>query len=361
MNATPRSSQTSPPLSNWRSDVELAGLTTLEVGGPAQYYFETWSIEALRASIRRAVDVGLRITPLGGGSNVLISDQGIRGIGLSLRDCAIDVTQSGPRTRLYATAATSWDALVRCSGERDLVGLECLSGIPGLVGAAPIQNIGAYGRELAEYVIAVDAVDRGSAELLRCSRALCKFEYRTCVFLIDLRDRVIVTGGELELEAGAKPELRYPDLQNRFPNTNPSAAEVRQTVLEVRRSKSMVWDPSDPNHRSAGSFFLNPIVEPSRYEQIGQVTGTTPPGFRIDERRIKIPAAWLIESAGFSRGMTLGRVGLSTAHALALINRGGARADELLSLAHHIQNEVRARFGIDLHPEPVYLGFTDTE
>ncbi|MEL6340679.1 MAG: UDP-N-acetylmuramate dehydrogenase [Myxococcota bacterium] len=360
MNATPLSNAMNTPL-NWRRDVELAGLTTMEVGGRAQYFCETRSLEALRTSIRRAVDEGLSLTPLGGGSNVVISDRGIRGVVLIQRDSAINVTQNGSKTRVYATAATPWDELVRFSVEHDLVGLECLSGIPGMVGAAPIQNIGAYGHELAECVTAVDAVDRINAEPLRFSRAQCEFDYRTSVFKSGLRDRVIVTGIELELEAGADPELRYPELMNRFSNKHPSAAQVREKVLEIRRSKSMVWDPSDSNHRSAGSFFLNPIVELPRYERVGQITGTTPPGFRIDERRIKIPAAWLIERAGFSRGMIRGRVGLSSAHALALINRGGARADELLCFARDIQGKVSARFGIDLHPEPVYLGFTDRD
>jgi len=243
-----------------------------------------------------------------------------------------------------------------------LGGIECLSGIPGRVGAAPIQNIGAYGQQLADCLTAVEVIDRQSLEGHRLSAAECGLAYRHSHFKAAWRERFVITAIELRLLPTALAAARYEDLRGRLSDpSRASLAEVRRAVLEIRAEKSMLLDRADPNQRSAGSFFVNPVVAPSLAERLRQQTsaGEEMPAYPA-AAGVKLSAAWLIERAGFRRGEVHGRVGLSSRHVLALINRGGASASELLALAGKIRRRVRRRFAITLVPEPVLVGFEDS-
>ncbi len=343
-------------------DVPLATLTTLEVGGPARYL----------AACRSAVEVtdllvwarleSLETFVLGGGSNLLVADSGFDGLVIQLLDDSIVLeTHDEGRVRIRAGAGVEWDALVARAVAEGLGGLECLSGIPGRVGAAPIQNVGAYGQEVSETIETVRVVERPIGVLGRLPGERCGFGYRASHFKGTWRDRYVVIGVDFLLPRRSEGTVRYPDLQRRLGVTAggpaPALADVRAAVLEVRAAKSMVLGPGDPNRRSAGSFFVNPVVEPDLAGSIRERAGGEMPAFPAAGGRVKLPAARLIEEAGFHRGFTLGRAGISSRHSLALINRGGATAEELVTLAATIRRGVRDAFGVTLRPEPTFLGF----
>ncbi|MCP4658033.1 MAG: UDP-N-acetylmuramate dehydrogenase, partial [bacterium] len=268
-----------------------------------------------------------------------------------------------------AGAGVAWDRLVERTVAEGLGGLECLSGIPGRVGAAPIQNIGAYGQEVSETIVAVHAVERTTGEVRNIPDEACGFGYRHSRFKGRWRDRYAIVGVDFLLERRPEGAVRYPELRRRFEGREstdpaPSPAEVREVVLDIRRGKSMVLDPADPNHRSAGSFFVNPTVTPEaarevreRLEPPGSDPGNRMPAFPAAGGRVKLAAAWLIERAGFHRGYRLGKAAVSTRHALALVNTGGATAAEIVALASRIRRGVRDACGVPLEPEPVFLGF----
>ncbi len=345
-----------------RADVRLCDHTTLGVGGIARRFERVDGIESLTDALSRARREKLPVLVLGGGSNMLVSDDGWDG--LVIRQEASDVTfrSSGPKMLVRASAGVCWDRLVAETVSRDLAGIECLSGIPGDVGAAPIQNIGAYGQELRDVLVAVHVVDRKSLSRRRFTASECGFGYRTSRFKTIWRDRYVVTGIELALLPGGAPTLTYGQLSERF-DDRPTLAAVREAVLEVRAAKSMVLDPNDPNRRSAGSFFTNPIVGPNtRDRAVAQLAEAgvdvdRMPTYREPGARFKLSAAWLIERCGFERGYGTGPAGLSTNHCLAVINRGGATAKDLIALAGEIRRTVRERTSITLTPEPSFIGF----
>jgi UDP-N-acetylmuramate dehydrogenase len=308
---------------------------------------------------------------LGGGSNVVVSDRGFRGLVLMYEDAGLRVLHEGEEHWLLRCAAgRSWDDLVQWTIAHELQGLECLSGIPGRVGAAPIQNIGAYGQELAEVLSAVEVLDLETGEISTIDKEHCGFGYRDSRFKGPDRARHLILGVDLELRRGSPPVPRYPALLDELralDRPHPSLAEVRDAVLRIRRRKSMLGDEQDPNGRSCGSFFTNPIVDAQAADEIEQwARGNEPaslpmPRYPADRHRVKLSAAWLIERAGLRRGERLGRAGISTAHILALINRGGATAADMLALARRVQTAVFERFGLRLRPEPVPLGFEPGE
>jgi UDP-N-acetylmuramate dehydrogenase len=345
---------TAPPLS---PDVPLHPLTTLGVGGPACGLARARDLSELRASLERADADGVPVLLLGGGSNIVVADRRLEAHAIQYDDDRIDIDATG---RLKVGAGHDWDGLVSWAVDRDLAGIECLSGIPGRVGAAPIQNIGAYGQEVAEVISAVEALDRTTGEVRRFAPQECRFGYRTSRFKHDEPGRWIVTAIELDLKPGGAPSLRYADLQRRA-GPSPSLSAVRELVLGVRREKSMVLSRSDPNARSAGSFFTNPIVAPavaSVVAEAARVRGIDTPMPRWPAGdRVKLAAAWLIEQAGFSRGYGDGPAGLSERHTLAIVNRGGATARDVVELAATIRRGVRDAFGVQLVPEPVFVGF----
>ena len=319
--------------------MELAELTTLRLGGPAGALVDARSEAELVEAARGAALV------LAGGSNVVVADNGVPGT--VVRVLTRGVERDG--ARLTVAAGEDWDALVATCVAEGLQGFECLSGIPGTVGATPIQNVGAYGQEVAETVESVRVLDRATGRVEDMSAADCGFVYRGSVF--KYHDRRVVLSVTFVLREGAMSgPLRYADLARALDvPTGGSAplAEVRDAVLTLRRRKGMVIDPADPDSVSAGSFFTNPVLE------------TAPagaPAWPEPDGRVKTSAAWLIEQAGFHRGYGNGRIGISTKHTLALVNRGGGTTAELMALAREIAGAVRERFGIELHPEPVLVG-----
>ena len=337
-------------------DVPCAQFTTLGIGGPARYFARVESERELIESSEFAEEKGLPSFILGGGSNVLIADNGFDGLVIQIRSTGIQSEKipSG-EVRVTAQAGEDWDSLVAYCVNNDLAGVECLSGIPGSVGGTPIQNVGAYGQEVAETITSVRCLDRNKKKIIDLSNAECGFTYRKSIFNSTMRDRYVVLSVTFTLKKGGEPRITYKDLKDQFRESRPTIAEVREAVLRVRRAKSMVLDESDPNSRSAGSFFKNPIVSLEHLAEL-QLKFEGIPFFEFGEA-VKIPAAWLIEQAGFHKGFSFGNAGISSNHTLAIINRGHATAAEVVALKDQIQRTVEAKFGIELQPEPVFVGF----
>jgi UDP-N-acetylmuramate dehydrogenase len=336
-----------------QADVPLAPLTTLGVGGPARWYVRAGSVEQVQAAHRWAADRDLPLTVLGGGSNLVIADEGVAGLVVHVVIGGADLRSAADGASVDAGAGEPWDGLVARIVEEGYSGLECLSGIPGLTGGTPIQNVGAYGQEVSDTIESVTAVDRDSGEAVVIPASACGFSYRQSRFKHADAGRFIVCRVAFRVRRGS-PTLTYPDVvtwveQHRI--TRPGVRDIREAVLEIRRRKGMVLDPGDSDTRSVGSFFMNPILPAATQVALGA------PAFPLSEGLVKIPAAWLIERAGFPRGFTAGTVGLSSKHPLAIVNRGGARAADVVDLACRIKQAVLDRHGIALRPEPVFVGF----
>lgn len=294
---------------------------------------------------------------LGGGSNVVCADEGFPGLVGRMAIRGIEARRDGERVVVDVGAGEAWDALVARAVHEGWQGVASLSGIPGLVGATPIQNVGAYGEEVAETIASVRAFDRASGAFVDLASTECGFGYRASIF--KRSDRWIVTRVTFAFARGPDARVRYAELARalfvREEGVAP-AALVRDTVIALRRAKGMVLDPTDADSVSAGSFFVNPIVDLPAAARVQDVAGVAPPRFDAGDGRVKLPAGWLVERAGFAKGHGEGRAGVSRKHALALVNRGGATSRELLTLAHTIRDGVRARFGVTLEPEPVLVG-----
>jgi len=336
-----------------QQNVPLAPLTTLKIGGNARLFVVAESEEQVAEAFDYAEKENLKLFVLGGGSNVLISDKGFDGLVLQI--AVKGITSEG--AIITAAAGENWDEFVAYCVQNNLAGVECLSGIPGFVGGTPVQNVGAYGQEVSETIVSVRCFDRKTKDFVALANSDCGFTYRTSIFNSTTRDRYIVLSVIFALRCDGEAKVVYKDLIEHFKGRQPTLSETREAVLAIRRSKSMVIDETDPNSKSAGSFFKNPVVEREKLNQIRKDFERVP-SFDFGEK-VKIPAAWLIENAGFSKGSALGNAGISTNHTLALINRGHASADEMLSLKNEIQNAVKAKFGIMLTPEPVFVGFDD--
>jgi len=345
-----------------RQFVQLAQFTTLEVGGSARYFVDIHDEDELIKALEFATCESLPVLILGGGSNLLIPDAGFSGLVIRIDIRGIEWNEEG--VAVTAGAGESWDAFVEAAVDRNLAGIECLSGIPGLVGGTPIQNVGAYGQEVSTTIRSVRVYDRIDGRFHEMSDSDCGFGYRTSIFNTTRRDRYIVLSVAFQLEPGGRPSIRYPDLQRYFADRAdiPSLMEVRRAVIEIRRSKGMVVTPGDPDCRSAGSFFKNPVVTLEKYNQLvnscrSLIGDSEPvPNFPAGEGGVKIPAAWLIEKAGFDKGYRRGCAAISSKHTLAIVNLGGATASEILELAEEIADRVEAIFGILLQPEPVIVG-----
>ena len=343
-----------------QENISLAPLTTFRIGGPARWFATVRTEDELLESLAFARSRSLRTAILGGGSNLLVSDAGFYGLILHLTlGSAITVTEH-PGGHLYQVGAgVDWDAFVLRACQDGAGGVECLAGIPGLTGASPIQNIGAYGQEVAQTIASVRALDRETLSFVELPREACAFAYRTSLFNSTARDRYILTRVDFLLAPGARPNLSYADLAP-LRERNPAALDVYHAVRAIRDGKGMLIDPERPrpDTRSAGSFFKNPIVPAETLDQIAATLApdTKFPHWPAPDGQIKLPAAWLIEQAGFPKGFTLGPVGISTRHTLALTNRSGeATCAELLALRDLIVRTVAERFGVTLHQEPVFL------
>ncbi len=341
-----------------RENVALGPLTTLQVGGPARYFVEAQSEDDVAHAVAYARERSLPLFVLGGGSNLLIADSGWPGLVLKIAIAGVEERRQSGRALFSAAAGEDWDALVARAVAANCAGIECLSGIPGLVGGTPVQNVGAYGQEVSETITEVRVLDTFSGVVRTLDSVKCEFAYRNTVFNSRERGRYIVLRVTFALIPGGKPRLEYADLKNYFAGrTAPTLAETRDAVRAIRRGKAMLLVPGDDDCRSAGSFFKNPVLARSQYDRLLDTTRDAIPTFRAPDGKIKVAAAWLVEHAGFPKGLTRGPVGISSKHALAIVNRGGARASDIAALAAEIQQRVAEKFGIELQPEPVYVGF----
>jgi UDP-N-acetylmuramate dehydrogenase len=345
-------------------DVPLAGRTTLELGGPARELVRVTDEDELRRALEWARANERPLVVLGGGSNVVVADEGVDALVVELALRGVRVIESEGRATIVAAAGEPWDPLVASAVDRGWAGLECLSGIPGSVGATPIQNVGAYGQDVAETIARVRVLDRRTLDVHVLAADACEFAYRDSAFKHD-PERWIVLEVELALRTDGVATVRYPELQRALgPASAPALADVRAKVLDLRRAKSMVLDRDDENRRSVGSFFTNPIVTHEHADRVIAeaverrlaASAADVPCFAAGEGRTKLAAAWLIERAGFVKGERRGAVGISSRHALALVHHGGGTTRDLLALAREIADRVQERFSVALRPEPTLLG-----
>ena len=371
----------------------LAPLTTFGIGGPARWFVEAASEDEIVQATAWARERGLMLFVLGGGSNLLVSDAGFEGLVMRVGLLGIEqlpdeipsgaeaqnllgksmyglkpvpFTAGETQRRTYrAAAGEDWDHFVGRTVKDNCAGIECLAGIPGTVGGTPVQNVGAYGQEVSSVIERVRAFDLVERKFTEFSAVECGFAYRRSRFNSTDRGRYIVTRVDYRLTLGGAPTLRYAELQRAFQSsaeegTQPSLVDVAAVVRRVRQGKGMLLVDGDVDCRSAGSFFKNPVVSEELAAKIAAASGKELPRFPAgagNEGLVKLPAAWLIEQAGFAKGYTLGAAGVSSRHTLALINRGGASAKDVIALADQIGAAVEARFGIRLEMEPVMVGF----
>lgn len=344
-------------------NVSLSPYTTFGVGGPARYFTEA----ATERDIRDAIDfVQTRQLPLfvlGGGSNLVVSDTGFPGLVMKIAVRGIDESAAQGKRLLQAGAGEDWDTFVAHTIAENCAGLECLSGIPGTVGATPVQNVGAYGQEVADTITAVYALDLTNGLVRELTPEQCGFAYRTSIFNTVERNRFIIVSVRFALEPNGAPSVKYRDLQNYFAGRpSPTLADVRNAVREIRLSKAMLIVEGDEDCRSAGSFFKNPVVTAAKFSDVEAIAisrDVKVPSFPAGEGHVKIPAAWLVEQSGFHKGFTKGPVGISRRHSLAIVNRGGGKAADILALKSEIQRAVADQFGIELTAEPVFVGFDE--
>ncbi len=342
-------------------NVPLAPFTTLGIGGPATYFARAATVDQIRDALDWAHARNQGVFLLAGGSNVLVADRGFDGLVVKIELRGITVIDEDPGSvHVKAAAGEWWDDFVAYAADRGWAGIECLSGIPGTTGATPIQNVGAYGQDVSETVIRVEVLDRTTGRVVWFTNWDCRFGYRSSVFKNYERDRYVVLSVTFRLKPGGEAAIRYPELQQaieeRGVDTN-DLRGVRDAVIAIRRRKGMVLDPADPDTRSDGSFFMNPVLPAGQLTSLLDRYPKMPHYPSAGE--VKLSAAWLIEHAGFGKGFVHGHAGLSSKHTLAIINRGGGTAAEVLELVRLIQERVRAAFGIELHPEPNFVGFDE--
>jgi UDP-N-acetylmuramate dehydrogenase len=348
--------------------VRLADYTTVRLGGPARGFVRAGTDDELIDAVRTADAAGEPVLILGGGSNLVVSDQGFDGTVIQVATRGV-TRDAGPGV-LTVAAGEEWDAVVARTVAEGLAGLECLSGIPGLVGATPIQNVGAYGQEVAETITRVRVYDRVTGDVRQMPNELCGFAYRTSRFRGSDRFVVLSVTFDLAVQVLSAP-VRYAELAAALgvpPGGQVESAEAREAVIELRQRKGMVIDPADPDTRSVGSFFVNPVLDASALAAVEAAArarggpGTRVPRFEVEgsgDGLVKVPAAWLIEQAGFGKGYNPGDgARISAKHTLALVNAGTASTAGLLALARQIRDGVRDTFGVSLAPEPVLVGVT---
>jgi len=343
-----------------QENVALAPLTTFGIGGPARYFIDAPDEQTVLDAIHWAKDAHLPLFILGGGSNLLVADVGFPGLVMKVGISGIEWANENGKTIVRAGAGEEWDRVVGLCVERGAAGIECLSGIPGSVGGTPVQNVGAYWQEVSEVVVSVRVYDRNTDRITELSHNDCGFTYRASIFNAGAKDRYVVLKVTYALTRDGAPTIRYPDVLREFERKTaaPALAEVRAAVRCIRARKAMLLVEGDPDCRSAGSFFKNPIITEKQFAELQSIAGAGVPRYPVGSPgKVKTAAAWLIEQAGFSKGYSLGSAGLSTKHTLALVNKGGAKANDIVHLARQIRARVRERFGIELFPEPVFLGF----
>jgi len=346
-------------------NIPLAPLTTIKIGGPARYFVEARTIGEVQEAVTFARAHDLPLFVLGGGSNLLVADAGWPGLVLKVSVQGID-QRSGHdengKTFFDAGAGESWDKFVSHAVIARCAGVECLSGIPGSVGGTPVQNVGAYGQEVSETIAAVQVLDLKDTQVRELCPEACEFSYRASIFNTTERGRFIVLRVTYALTPGGSPRITYADLKRHFEcrETQPNLAEAREAVRHIRALKGMLITPGDVDSQSAGSFFKNPVLTAEQHEDLKQraaARGFTVPNYPALDTRKKVSAGWLVERSGFAKGFGSGHVGISTKHALAIVNRGGATAADVLALKDQIQHRVEEIWGVRLEPEPVMVGF----
>ncbi|PYX41905.1 MAG: UDP-N-acetylenolpyruvoylglucosamine reductase [Acidobacteria bacterium] len=344
-----------------QENIKIAPLTTMGVGGPARFFVEASTVEEVREAIGYAKSRNLPLFILGGGSNLVVSDAGWPGLVLKVSLLGINHRHGHGTAYFDVGAGEDWDSFVAVTVQHHCAGIECLSGIPGSVGGTPVQNVGAYGQEVAETIDSVVALDIEGGEEQEFEKSDCGFGYRSSIFNTSARGRYVILRVTYALVHDGHPRLAYADLQKQFANRQePTLAEVREAVRQIRASKGMLLTPGDPDARSAGSFFKNPVLTENEFESLKRkaaARGLKIPNYPALAARRKVSAAWLVEQSGFSKGFGNGHVGISRKHALAIVNRGGATSAEVVQLKNEIQARVQQQWEIQLEPEPVLLGF----
>lgn len=334
------------------------------MGGPARYFVEAHSEHEVSEAVAYALARKLPLFVLGGGSNLLVSDDGWPGLVLKVSLAGVEFEGDLQKMLFHASAGESWDSLVALAVSKNCGGIECLSGIPGTVGGTPVQNVGAYGQEVSETITRVHALEIATGAVLDLSNADCGFSYRSSIFNGTRRGEFIVLEVSYRLCRNAEPKIEYADVKNFFAAgkvEKPTLQQVRDAVRSIRQSKAMLLVEGDEDCRSAGSFFKNPIVSASEADRIQalaekRVPGKSLPRYPAPESQVKLAAAWLVEQSGFSKGYSLGPVGISHKHTLAIVNRGSATAKDILALKDQIEKKVFDVWGVRLQPEPVFVG-----
>jgi UDP-N-acetylmuramate dehydrogenase len=341
-----------------RENVNLAPFTTIKVGGPARYFVEVKTEDEAREALAFARGKGLPVFVLGGGSNIVVSDDGFPGLVVRNAITGFQSEAAGDGVRIRVGSGEDWDETVRRAVAAGWAGLQNLSGIPGTVGAAPVQNVGAYGASVDKTIVEVRTIRVADGESRVFSSAACKFGYRDSIFKSEERGKYFITEVVFELVPGGAADVSaYPDLQKYFADRKapPTLAEMRRAVIEIRSRKGMVILPGYEAFQSVGSFFKNPVV--SR-EEFGRIKTDCPGAWfwKENDGRVKISAACLVEQSGFKKGRREGNVGISPKQPLALVNFGGASAREIIAFAEKVKNAVRDRFGIELEEEAQLVG-----
>jgi len=351
---------------NIQQNIALAPLTTFQVGGPARYFVDARTESDVKEAVIYAHEQRLPLFVLGGVSNLVVADTGWPGLVLKISLPGIKSETNGANTVFSASAGESWDGVVALAVSKNCAGLECLSGIPGTVGGTPVQNVGAYGQEVSQTITRVRVLEIAGGQVMDWNNSDCGFAYRTSKFNTSVRGQYIVLEVAYQLRQDGLPSLEYADVKNFFASASagghPTLQQVRDAVRGIRQSKAMLLVNDDEDCRSAGSFFKNPIVskdEAQRVEALAKqrVPGKTLPQYPAGDRQVKLAAAWLVEQSGFNKGYTLGPVGISRKHTLAIVNRGGAKAADIVALRNEVQKKVFDAWGISLQPEPVFVGF----
>jgi UDP-N-acetylmuramate dehydrogenase len=348
-----------------QENIPLAPLTTFKVGGPARYFIDAHSEHEVSEAVAFAFARKLPLFVLGDGSNLLISDTGWPGLVLKISLAGVEFEGDLQKMLFHAAAGENWDSLVALAVSKNCGGIECLSGVPGSVGGTPVQNVGAYGQEVSATITHVRALEIATGSVLDLSNADCGFSYRSSIFNSTRRNEFIVLEVSYRLSRNGEPKIEYSDVNNFFAAANlerPTLQQVRDAVRSIRQSKAMLLVEGDEDCRSAGSFFKNPIVSAAEADRIQALAekrapGKTMPRYPATDGQVKLAAAWLVEQSGFLKGYSLGPVGISRKHTLAIVNRGGATAKDILALKDEIEKKVLDIWGIRLQPEPVFVGF----
>jgi UDP-N-acetylmuramate dehydrogenase len=347
-----------------QENIPMAPLTTFRIGGPARFFVEAASAGEVQQAVAFAQSKNLPLFVLGGGSNLVVADAGWPGLVLKIAIPGIEQRagyNDEGKILFDAGAGESWDRFVSHAVMAQCAGVECLSGIPGSVGGTPVQNVGAYGQEVSETIESVEVFDRKDGQVRELCREACGFAYRSSIFNTTERGRFIILRVTYALTPGGEPHIAYGDLQQHFEGreTRPNLAETREAVRHIRARKGMLIVAGDPDCRSAGSFFKNPVLSAEQHEDLkkrAETKGLSLPSYPALAKNRKVSAAWLVEKSGFARGYGDGHVGISSRHTLAIVNRGGATAAEVLALKDQIQQRVEELWGVKLDPEPVFVG-----